>query len=122
MAWPALFSGEPVTIRIPNVRDADTDLPLDLDAATEIEWQLRQRIRLPGETDLSTDNPVLISKSLAAGVTVDGADILIAIDADDTVELLPDRYMADCWVTIAGKRRLAVAPDRLEVKGVVNPP
>lgn len=119
--WPVIYAGESVTLRVPNVRDADTGDALDLSAATAIEWQLRRRVRMPGQADDNATNPVILAKDLAGGVTPDGADILIDLDAGDTSEL-NGKFYADCWATIAGKRRLVVAPAPMTILPVVNPP
>jgi len=119
--WPSLVAGEEVTIRIPGVSDADTEEGLDLEAATAIEWQLRRCPRKPGQDDDDEDNPVIVAKDLDDGITVDGADILVELEAADTGELA-GTYWADCWVTIAGKRRLAKEPAPLEIGKAVNAP
>lgn len=104
-AWPPLNAGEDVTIRIPNVRDADTGLALNLAAATVIEWQVRRRPADPGASDIDPDNPVVLAKDLDDDVSIDDADILVEVSALET-GALRGTYHADCWVTIALRRRL----------------
>jgi len=119
--WPPLTAGEEVTIRIPSVSDADTEEEIDLEAATAIEWQLRRCPRKPGQEDDDETNPVLITKDLDDGITVDDADVLVELLAADTGDL-SGTYWADCWITIAGKRRLAKEPAELVIGKAVNAP
>jgi len=119
-SWPAVYAGEDITIRVPNVR-TDTGGEIDLDAATAVEWQLRRRPREPGQEDDDDENPVILSKALTAGITVDDADVLIALEPDDTAELA-GTYYADLWATIAGKRRLIQPSSKLPILPSVNAP
>lgn len=118
--WPDITAGEDVVLRIPSVRDADTGLEFDLTAATAIEWQLRRRPREPGQGDDDPSNPVILKKDLLDGITVDGADILIELTAEDTGELA-NRYYADCWIEIAGRRRV-VKNSQIAIFNAVNAP
>lgn len=119
-AWPAIYAGEDVTIRIPSVRDVDSDSELDLSLADAIEFEMRRRLRQPGEEDDDEGNPIILAKALTTGVEADGADILIDFTATELGELVGS-YQADCWVTIASKRRL-VKRGALTILPTVNAP
>lgn len=119
-AWPALYAGEDVTIRIPGVRDVDSDSALDLSLAESIEFEMRRRLRQPGEVDDDEGNPIILEKDLTGDVDVDGSDILIDFTSLELGELAGS-YQADCWVTIAGKRRL-VQRGVLTILPTVNAP
>lgn len=101
----ALYRGAQRTIR---VEATENRSPYDLSAATAAHFTLRAGV--------ADDFPVLVSKTLGAGVTVAANKIDVALDVADTLGLTTEPHVWDLWVTLGGKTWPLVPPTPIGVR------
>lgn len=99
--WPSIDAGDHVSLRVPNIRDAAGD-PVDLSSMTAMVFEVRRTPRDPFNPTEETDNPVVLSRTLAGGaISWEGTDnehALIGLVAANTRDL-GEWYHADFWIT-----------------------